>query len=506
MPTTSPHLYFGALSLTAARMTRAIAVAVGVSGLLMVGRYMTVPPRVSMAVSPSRVSLAASQTQSFSAIVPHSMNSGVIWSLSPAVGTISAAGLYEAPPLVASVHTVTVTATSTADETKSAQATIWLTVPIPATFFGLSVLNFRQLKPSMLFGTTRSWDGGPGLDWSDANPGPGVYNFALLDQFIAFNQARGTEAIYTFGRTPRWASSQPYNLASSYEPGECAPPSNMSYWDAYVTAIATHAAGRIRYWELWNEPNEAGYCGDMSTMVTMAQHAYQIIKRIDPTALILSPSTDKASGPAWLASFLSTGGAGSVDVIAFHGYWSAKAEDIVPVVAGYQAVASANGLSGLPLWDTESSWAYTSTMSLPPVSEQAGYITKDYLLHWSLGVARFAWYAYDGGSPWGTFYTSSGGETAAARAYSETYNWMVGATMTSPCAEAANNIWTCLLSRPGGYSAEAVWISNSSATFVVPKQYTQYLDLVGVAHSVTNGTVKVGDQPILLQTGSLPSH
>ena len=58
-----------------------------------------------------------------------------------------------------------------------------------------------------------------------------------------------------------------------------APPSSMSYWDNYVTAIATHAAGRIKYWELWNEPNEATYCGDMPTIITMAQHAYQIIKR-----------------------------------------------------------------------------------------------------------------------------------------------------------------------------------------------------------------------------------
>jgi len=492
--------------LTAARMTRALAVAVGVSGLLMVGLYVVAPSRVSMAVSPSRVSLAASQTQSFSAIATRSMNSGVIWSLSPAVGTISAVGLYKAPPLLASAHTVTVTATSAVDATKSAQATIWLTRPIPATFFGLSVLNFPQLHPSMLFGTTRSWDAGPGLDWSDANPSPGVYNFSLLDQFIAFNHARGSEGIYTFGRTPRWASSQPYNIISPYGPGECAPPSSMSYWDAYVTAIVTHAAGQIKYWELWNEPNEAAYCGDMPTMVTMAQHAYQIIKRIDPAALILSPSTDKASGPAWLASFLSTGGARSVDVIAFHGYWSAKAEDIVPVVAGYQAVASANGLSDLPLWDTESSWAYTSTMSLPPISEQAGYIAKYYFLHWSLGVARFSWYAYDGGSPWGTFYTNLSGETTAARAYGETYRWMVGATMTSPCSETANDVWTCPLSRPGGYSAEAVWISNSAATFAVPTQYTQYLDLAGVAHPVTKGTVTVGDQPILLQTESLPNH
>jgi len=497
--------------LTATAMTRNIAVAAAVGSLFVAGLYMlrspavtVAPSSVSMAVNPSTVSLTASQTQSFSAIVANNANTGVTWSLNPAVGTLSAAGLYTAPPLVARVQAVTVTATSATDATRSAQSTILLTLPVPATFFGLSVLDFSHLSPSMSFGTTRSWDAGPGLDWSDANPSQGVYKFSPLDQFIAFNQARGAEGIYTFGRTPRWASSQPYNLDSPYGPGECAPPSNMSYWDAYVTAIVTHAAGRIKYWELWNEPNEAAYCGDMPTMVTMAQHAHQIIKRIDPAALILAPSTDKISGPPWLASFLSTGGAGSVDVIAFHGYWSSQAEDIVTVVANFRAVAAAHGLSGLPMWDTESSWAYTSTMSLPPASEQVAYIAKSYLLHWSLGVDRFSWYAYDANSPWGTLYTSPTGETATALSYRETYKWMIGATLTAPCSNAANKVWICPLSRTGGYSAEAVWISNSSAKFAVPKQYTQYLDLAGATHPIANGVVTIGDQPILLQTGPLP--
>jgi len=239
-------------------------------------------------------------------------------------------------------------------------------------------------------------------------------------------------------------------------------------------------------------------------MVAMAQHAHQIIKKIDPAAFILTPSADKASGPPWLAAFFAKGGAGAVDIIAFHGYWSAKAEDIVPVVEAFRAVAASNGLSRLPLWDTESSWAYTSTMPLPPISEQAAYIAKSYLLHWSLGTDRFVWYAYDGGPPWGTLYTDPSGETAAALAYRETYQWMVGATMTAPCSEAVNKVWTCPLSRPGGYAAEAAWTSNSTTTLKVPPQFKEYLDLNGRSHTILNHTVSLGDQPILLRTGPTP--
>jgi hypothetical protein len=387
-----------------------------------------------------------------------------------------------------------------------ASAQVSATIPtIPASLFGLTVLNLGNLTPSMAFGTTRSWDAYPDLDWSDANPAPGVYNFTYLDQFIAINQARRADMIYTLGRTPQWASSQP-NAPGPYGPGQCAPPANMANYDSYLTAIVTHAAGRIKYWELWNEPNSTSmYCGDIPTMVTMAQHASQIIKGIDPTAQILSPAAVGGTGPTWLASFLAAGGSEYVDVIAFHGYWSAQAEDVVGVISNFNAAMVANGARGKPMWDTESSWAGFGNLPTPSISEQVGFVAKEYLLHWSNSVSRFVWYAYDGGSVWGGLWNSTTGESAAVSSYSQTYKWLVGATLTAPCSKSGTGIWTCTLSRPGGYAAEIVWISNSTASFTVPAQYTIYRDLSGAVHPISNPTITVGDQPILLETTDLPS-
>jgi hypothetical protein len=352
----------------------------------------------------------------------------------------------------------------------------------------------------MHFGTTRSWDAYPNLDWSDANPSAGTYNFTSLNAFIAINQARGADIIYTFGRTPLWASSQP-SAPGPYGPGQCAPPAEMSSWDNYVRAIATYAAGRIKYWELWNEPQDPHfYCGDIPTMVTMAQHAAQIIKGIDPSALILSPGVTGGPGPTWLASFLSGGGTANVDVIAFHGYWSATAEDVVNVISSYTTVMAANGAAGKPMWDTEASWAGFGNLGTPSSAQQVGFVAKYYLLHWSQGVTRFVWYAYDGGPIWGGIWTADTGESPAATSYSETYLWMVGALMTTPCAAGQTGIWTCTLSRTSGYSAEVVWIPNATATFTVPPQYTVYRDLAGAVRTITNNTIKIGDQPILLET------
>jgi putative glycosyl hydrolase len=475
---------------------------------------------VAVSVTPASASVVAGATQQFAASVTGTTNTAVFWAVSGAgcgaagCGTISSGGLYSAPAVVPSNATVIVTATSAADATKSASAnaTITAATPVlPSSFFGLTVLNFQAMSPSMPFGTTRSWDSWPNLDWSDANPAAGVYNFVSLDTFIAMNQARGTDIIYTFGRTPLWASSKP-TAPGIYGPGECSPPANLSAWDNYVTAIATHAAGRIKYWELWNEPEYADfYCGDIPTLVTMAQHASRIIKGIDPTALILSPGTSGGlAGPAWLGTFLSDGAAASVDVIAFHGYWTANAEDIVTLISSYKTTIAANGVATKPMWDTESSWAGSSVQTTPTIPQQVGFVAKDYLLHWSQGISRFVWYAYDGGPTWGGLLTAANVESPAAVSYGQIYRWMVGTSLATPCTkDPTTGIWTCTLSRTGGYTAEVVWIPDPTETvaiaFPAPSQYTVYRNLAGSVSPINNHSVVLGDQPILLETADLPN-
>ena len=140
------------------------------------------------------------------------------------------------------------------------------------TFFGLTVLDYEHTQAPLPYGITRTWDAHPGLDWGEANPAPGRYEFRPLDRYLDLFARDGREVIYTFGRTPRWTSTQ-RDAAGAYGPGECAAPS-IAAWDDFVTAIVQHANGRIHYWELWNEPDQPRfYCGDIPTLVTMAQHA-----------------------------------------------------------------------------------------------------------------------------------------------------------------------------------------------------------------------------------------
>jgi hypothetical protein len=82
---------------------------------------------VALTLTPPTVSLAAGASSTFTAAVTGSDNTGVNWSMSPAIGTL-VNGVYTAPATVSSQQTVTLTATSKADPTKTATASLVLKV------------------------------------------------------------------------------------------------------------------------------------------------------------------------------------------------------------------------------------------------------------------------------------------------------------------------------------------------------------------------------------------
>jgi hypothetical protein len=87
---------------------------------------MTYAGSVAVSVSPASSTLHASQTQQFTTTVAGTNNTGVTWSISPSVGSISSEGLYTAPTSITTTQTVTVTATSFSNTSQSAAATVTL--------------------------------------------------------------------------------------------------------------------------------------------------------------------------------------------------------------------------------------------------------------------------------------------------------------------------------------------------------------------------------------------
>ena len=92
---------------------------------------------VSIQLTPRNAFLGANQQQQFTATVANSSNAAVTWSMNPPLGGISslagsggsASGVYTAPATFSASQSVTVMATSVADPSKQASATILLVPP-----------------------------------------------------------------------------------------------------------------------------------------------------------------------------------------------------------------------------------------------------------------------------------------------------------------------------------------------------------------------------------------
>lgn len=207
--------------------------------------------------------------------------------------------------------------------------------PIPLSYFGMHIQNDSNSWPALPIGSRRLWDSG--ATWSGINTGSGQFNWTAFDAIVARTTANGADIVFNLGTAPAWAVTNPKASPCAYGDGTCSPP-REEYWTAWITAVVGHAAGRVKLWEIWNEPNDSSFwSGDIQTMVALARDAYRIIKSIDPTAKVLTPAvysqptgaTLPGDGVLWMLEFLrqcSVPPAGSTtappcaDILAYHGY------------------------------------------------------------------------------------------------------------------------------------------------------------------------------------------
>ena len=104
------------------------------------------PPSVNVSVAPSTASVALGATQQFIATVSNASNTAVSWSVAgsgcagAACGTVGSSGLFTAPQILPARASVTLTATSAADPSKAASATLSITSAFTFTVSGPSAV------------------------------------------------------------------------------------------------------------------------------------------------------------------------------------------------------------------------------------------------------------------------------------------------------------------------------------------------------------------------------
>ncbi len=352
--------------------------------------------------------------------------------------------------------------------------------------------------------------------------------------------------------------------------GECYAPTDLNAdgsgtnatWKAWITKIAQHANGldgnsgylanhaHIRYWEIWNEPDAQQYWyGTFAQLSRLTEDARCIIlgsqgganvihqngngtatactaTAIDPTAKIVMSSghagsaavltyaqnqlycSNTAGIPSWQLPCPNPGNAtaNALDILNFHlKPGNSTGFTIETGMAAYVSMIDARlqpAELAKPIWDGEMSYAiagFQSPYTDPDMA--ASFFPRMYLTMWSLGFSGSAFYTWDS-------LKALSGAAQDEAAYQQTYNWLVGSSLTSPCT-ANGTVYSCTISK-GGAAYLILWDSSQSCSGgtcttsnqTVGSQWTRQQDMTSasVPAGIVGSSVAVGIKPVVLSS------
>jgi hypothetical protein len=395
---------------------------------------------------------------------------------------------------------------------------------IPVTYFDQNLdygISTGQVAwPPFPVGSIRLW--GTVTTWADIEPlSPSNPDWSGLDNWLSLAASKGiasSNIMYTFGEgTPPWISSDPTDPTCSSAPGWCDPPSDVDSGDTsfknFVTALLQHVGSQIGIYECINEANAPNqWTGTVAQTLTMCTDMYNIVKQYDPAAIVAMPPVANGDGNAtvWLTQYFQAGGAKVADTVGFHGYARPDTDpDLIYAYAQSIVALAKTYAPTYPVWDTEVGFFNTLAAGeggITDPDQQAAYTAIIFLTQWGLGIPRVYWYSYGNGAT-GTLSNTAGTVlNTAGTAYTVVQQWLLGATMNTPCSENGTT-WTCSFKNAQGSQVEAVWEDCTATSGVCPAAnftqtsgYSQYVDLTGTSQSFSAGaTVPIGTMPILLE-------
>lgn len=136
--------------------------------------------------------------------------------------------------------------------------------------------------------------------WRDIELEKGRFDWSHTDHIVyTANKYGGLDLLIRVDDAPEWAAPGCKNPEAGVTQG---PPRKLQDFADFLKTLVGHYKGRIRAYEIWNEPNLAReWCGRTPSPTEYAQMlrvAYRTIKSVDPNAIVISAGlTPTGTGP-----------------------------------------------------------------------------------------------------------------------------------------------------------------------------------------------------------------
>jgi len=210
-------------------------------------------------------------------------------------------------------------------------------------------------------------------DFEDRRHEPHRSAWEKYDHIVDLAEQYGLEVVPRLSNPPAWTRALTDTI------GTYAPPDDLADWGDYVYAVVARYKGRIRYYQLWNEPNVYPEWGeqpvDPEGYTQLLCEGYARAKEADPDAVIISgalaPTVSLNPGPGpgtglndlvFLQRTYDAGAGACFDVMAVNDYmlWSGPTNHRMrPLNVNFgrpiyvRDIMAANGDAAKPVWISE---------------------------------------------------------------------------------------------------------------------------------------------------------
>lgn len=121
--------------------------------------------------------------------------------------------------------------------------------------------------------------------WNWTQPKPDQWDWSRVDELTKVHQREGIALQPLVNGTPRWATLPSADGKNHF--GQSSPP-HEDAWRVWIRELAKRLNGKVKYWEIWNEPDIGFFTGTQQQYFAMLRTAYQEIKKVDPSAVVMT--------------------------------------------------------------------------------------------------------------------------------------------------------------------------------------------------------------------------